>query len=263
MSAVCTCYRGGLQALLLQLRLMALGLLMLEQKVRGTIFPSAFLLQPNLVYCFPEKKDNGQLLPWRYSLLLLRLPVVQTSSTRFGTVGPSLQSPLIEYGILCQKVGLQWRSKAVLDDIFIGHRDLGVALGMDLIGRNKRFRPKANSPSVWRCDDGDGLTMSRTPYFRGPVVWIDSFSAVLLYSHMTPFSITTRDTGCSSSLLRKRWLVSWFFTAGAGNNMGSHKTWSWVFGNELHLPPLTQDVRCPLELLDQQVPGSFGDFQDL
>lgn len=56
---MCKCYRGGLQALLLQLRLMALGLLMLEQKVRGTIFPSAFLLQPNLVYCFPEKKDNG------------------------------------------------------------------------------------------------------------------------------------------------------------------------------------------------------------
>lgn len=52
-SAVCTCYRGGLQALLLQLRLIALGLLMLEQKVRGTILPSAFLLQPNLVYCFP------------------------------------------------------------------------------------------------------------------------------------------------------------------------------------------------------------------
>lgn len=99
---MCTCYRGGLQALLLQLRLMALGLLMLEQKVRGTILPSAFLLQPNLVYCFPEKKDNGQFGSHcdTWSILFLRLPVVQTSSTRFGTLGPSLQSPFIEYGIL-------------------------------------------------------------------------------------------------------------------------------------------------------------------
>lgn len=79
--------------------------------------------------------------------LLLRLSVVQTSSTRFGTVGPSLQSPFIKYGILCQKVGLQWRSKTVLDDIFIGHRDLGVAPGMDLFDRNKMFRPKSNCPS--------------------------------------------------------------------------------------------------------------------
>lgn len=97
----CARYRGGLQALLLQLRLMALGLLMFEQRVRGTIFPSAFLLQPNLVYCFPTRKDNGQFGCHgdTASILLLRLPVVQTSSTRFGTVGPSLQSPFIEYGI--------------------------------------------------------------------------------------------------------------------------------------------------------------------
>lgn len=27
--------------------------------------------------------------------------------------------------------------------------------------------------------------------------------------------------------------------------------------------PLTQDVRSPFELLDQQMPGSFGDLQDL
>lgn len=146
----CSRYRGGLQALLLQLRLMALGLFMLEQKFRGTIFPSAFLLHPNLVYCFPEKKDNGQLLPCRYSILLLKWPVVQTSSTRFGAVGPSLQSPFIEYSILSQKVGLQRRSKAVLDDIFIGHCDLGVALGMDLIGRNNWLRPNSKCSGLWQ-----------------------------------------------------------------------------------------------------------------
>lgn len=67
----------------------------------------------------------------------------------------------------------------------------------------------------------DRLTMSRTPYFSGPVVWMDSFSSVLLYCHITPFSITTRVSGSSSSPLRKRWPVSWFFTAGAGNNENS------------------------------------------
>lgn len=33
--------------------------------------------------------------------------------------------------------------------------------------------------------------------------------------------------------------------------------------NELHLPPLTEDVRSPFKLLDQQVSRSFGDLQDL
>ena len=61
-------YLGELQALALQLRLMALGLLMLEQNILWTIFPSAFLLQPNLVYCFPGNQTTVlaimQLLPW-------------------------------------------------------------------------------------------------------------------------------------------------------------------------------------------------------
>lgn len=61
-------YRGDMQGLLLQLRLMALGLLMMEQNVLWTIFPSAFLLQPNLVYCFPAGQNTtgvttGRLLP--------------------------------------------------------------------------------------------------------------------------------------------------------------------------------------------------------
>lgn len=32
---------------------------------------------------------------------------------------------------------------------------------------------------------------------------------------------------------------------------------------KLLFPPFTQDVRSPFELLDQQMPGSFGDLQDL
>lgn len=106
--------------------------------------------------------------------------------------------------------------------------------------------------------------MSTTLYFRGPVVWMDSCSSVFLYSHTMPFSITTRDLGISSSLLRKRWSVSWFFTAGAGNKWVLTKPEAlWVFGYELYLPSLTQDVRSPFELLYQQVSGSFGDLQDL
>lgn len=46
-------YRVELQTSMLQLRLMALGLLMLEQNILGTILLSAFLLQPKRVYCFP------------------------------------------------------------------------------------------------------------------------------------------------------------------------------------------------------------------
>lgn len=53
-----TGYRGEMQGLVLQLRLMALGLLILEQNVLWTIFISAFFLQPNLVYCFPAEKNN-------------------------------------------------------------------------------------------------------------------------------------------------------------------------------------------------------------
>lgn len=79
--------------------------------------------------------------------------------------------------------------------------------------------------------------MSRTPYFSGPVVWMDSCSSVLLYSHDTPFSITTRDSGSSSSLLRKRWPVSWFFTAGAGNNKGFHKMASYTSSCTKTPPP--------------------------
>lgn len=35
------------------------------------------------------------------------------------------------------------------------------------------------------------------------------------------------------------------------------------FFTEYHLPPLTQDMRSPFELLDQEVSGSFGNLQDL
>lgn len=62
-------YRGELQVLELQLRLIALGLLMLEQNILWTILPSAFLLQPNRVYCFPGNQktvlNTKQLLPWK------------------------------------------------------------------------------------------------------------------------------------------------------------------------------------------------------
>lgn len=96
--------------------------------------------------------------------------------------------------------------------------------------------------------------MSTTLYFRGPVVWMDSCSSVFLYSHTTPFSITSRDLGISSSLLRKRWPVSWFFTAGAGNNMGSHKTWSFMSFWIWTLPPFSYP-RCEEFLW---TPGSAG-----
>lgn len=59
-----TRYRGEMQGLVLQLRLMALGLLILEQNVLWTIFPSAFLLQPNLVYCFPADKTTEVTTKW-------------------------------------------------------------------------------------------------------------------------------------------------------------------------------------------------------
>lgn len=62
--------------------------------------------------------------------------------------------------------------------------------------------------------------MSSTPYFSGPRVWMDSWFSLLLYSQAAPISITTRDSGSSFSLLRKRWSVSWFFSAGARNNKG-------------------------------------------
>lgn len=61
-----TSYRGEMQGLVLQLRLMALGLLMLEQNVLWTIFPSAFLLQPNLVYCFPADNTTRVTTEWLF-----------------------------------------------------------------------------------------------------------------------------------------------------------------------------------------------------
>lgn len=62
-----TSYRGEMQVLVLQLRLIALGLLMLTQNILWTIFPSDFLLHPNLVYCFPADTTHVTikwLLPW-------------------------------------------------------------------------------------------------------------------------------------------------------------------------------------------------------
>lgn len=64
------------------------------------------------------------------------------------------------------------------------------------------------------------LTMSSTLYFSGPLVWSDCWFSLWIYSQATPFSITTRDSGSSSLLLRKKWSVSWFFSAGARNNKG-------------------------------------------
>lgn len=121
------------------------------------------------------------------------------------------------------------------------------------------FRP-GTTQTCWMCE----LTMSRTLYFRGPVVWINSCSSWLLYSHTTPFSISTLESGSSSSSLRKIWPVSWFFMAAARNKNKVLK--SVELGEifmESHLYPLTQDVRSPLKLLDQQVSGSFRNLQDL
>lgn len=80
--------------------------------------------------------------------------------------------------------------------------------------------------------------MSSTPYFSGPRVWMDSWFSLLLYSQAAPISITTRDSGSSSSLLRKRWSVSWFFSAGARNNKGfSQKRQQQNF--------LVREKKCP------------------
>lgn len=54
--------------------------------------------------------------------------------------------------------------------------------------------------------------------------------------------------------------MSWFFTAVAQNRKKSQT----FFIQDLEgASPLTQDVRGPLELLDQEMSGSSGDLQDL
>lgn len=95
-------------------------------------------------------------------------------------------------------------------------------MGMDLINnKSKRWFLWLDQPSLHvELPRIVALTMSSTPYFSGPLVWTDCWFSLLIYSHAAPFSITTRDSGSSSSLLRKRWSVSWFFSAAARNNNG-------------------------------------------
>lgn len=170
----------------------------------------------------------------------------------------------MEDGVLLHQVGLQWGPETVLDDVLVWHRHLGVAVGTDLVNNSKRWFVWLDQAS---CACGTSLscclTRSRTPYFSGPLVWTHCCVSLWVYSHAAPFSITTRDSGSSSSALRKRWSVSWFFSAGDRNNKGLSTMSSNRVSSCWTACPLTQDVRTPLELLDQQVSRTLWDFHDL